>query len=90
VPVAECIFQGAIENVNASVEEGLNSVPVPPHLLLLDHSFGNDLVDRGLCESGWDRLAQSIAELERLTDSSATTFEHMRACWPQIRTLHVF
>jgi hypothetical protein len=39
VPMAKCIFQGAVENVNAYFEEELDSVPVPPHLLLLGHSL---------------------------------------------------
>ena len=38
--MAECIFQGIIQDVDANVEEGLNSMPVPSHLLLLSHPFG--------------------------------------------------
>ena len=50
--MAKCIFQGAVENVNAYFEEELDSAPVPPHLLLLGHSLGDDLVDRRLGKSG--------------------------------------
>ena len=52
VPMTECILPGGIENMNAYVEERLDRVPIPPHLLLLGHSFGSDLVDRRFGESG--------------------------------------
>src|SRR5580704_11624041 len=44
VPLPECIFQGAVQHVNPDVEETLDSVPVPSHLLLLHHSFADNLV----------------------------------------------
>lgn len=33
-PMAERIFRGGIENMDANVEEGLDGEPVPSHLLL--------------------------------------------------------
>jgi hypothetical protein len=38
--MSKCVFQGAIQHMNANIEETLDSVPVPSHLLLLHHSFG--------------------------------------------------
>ena len=35
-----------------NVEEMLDGVPIPSHLLLLGHSLRNDLVNRGFSESG--------------------------------------
>jgi hypothetical protein len=45
VPVAKCIFQSGVENMNANVQESLDGVPTPLHLLLLYHALRNDLVD---------------------------------------------
>ena len=52
MPMAECIFQGVIQDVDANVEEAMDSMPVPSNLLLLNHPFGDNLVDCGLGESG--------------------------------------
>ena len=52
VPMAECVFQGAIEHLNANVEKALDGVPVPSHLLFLHHPFHDNLVDSGLDEPG--------------------------------------
>jgi hypothetical protein len=52
MPIAECILQRSIENVDANLDEGLNRMSVPPHLLLLVHPFGDNLVHRGFGESG--------------------------------------
>jgi len=41
----------------SDVEEGLHRCPVPTHLLLLVHAFGDDLVDQTLHERGRDRFA---------------------------------
>ena len=46
MPIAECILQRSIENVDANLDEGLNRMSVPPHLLLLVHAFGDNLVHR--------------------------------------------
>jgi hypothetical protein len=56
--MSKCIFQGAIQHVNAYVEETLDGVPVPSHLLLLHHSLGDDLVDCRLDEP--DTTAQTL------------------------------
>ena len=48
MPLPECIFQGAVQHVDPDVEETLDSVPVPSHLLLLHLSFGVNLVDQAL------------------------------------------
>jgi hypothetical protein len=52
MPIAECILQRSIENVDANLDEGLNRISVPPHLLLLVHPFADNLVHRGFGESG--------------------------------------
>ena len=52
MPMAECIFESPVEHVNANVDETLNSVTVPSHLLLLRHPFRDDFVDYGLGEFG--------------------------------------
>jgi hypothetical protein len=60
VPMSKCVFQGAIQHVNANIEETLDSVPVPSHLLLLHHSFGDNLVDCRLDEPGRDPLSRTV------------------------------
>jgi hypothetical protein len=52
VPMSKCIFQGSIQRVNANVEETRDGVPVPSHLLILHHSFGDNLVDCRLDQAG--------------------------------------
>jgi hypothetical protein len=59
------LFQSVIENVNSDVEEMLDSVPAPSHLLLLVHPFRDDLVHRGfamICSS--DNPAQCVHDDE--------------------------
>jgi hypothetical protein len=60
--MSKCVFQGAIQHVNANIEETLDSVPVPSHLLLLHHSFGDNLVDCRLDEPGRDPLYRSCRD----------------------------
>src|SRR5450631_113924 len=43
--MTKCIFQSGVENMNANVQESLDCVSAPSHLLLLYHTLGNDLVD---------------------------------------------
>ena len=50
--ITECVFQRSIKNVNLNIGKLLDSVPLPSHLLLLRHSFGNDFVDRRFGEAG--------------------------------------
>jgi hypothetical protein len=57
--MAECIFQGGVENIDADVEERLDGVPVPSHLLLLHHALRKDLVDCRCDEASRD--SQPIA-----------------------------
>jgi hypothetical protein len=52
MPVTECIFQGAIQDMSANLEEALNGTRIPSHLLLLHHSLTYDLVDCRLHEAG--------------------------------------
>ena len=61
VPMPECIFQCAVENMNANVQERLDGVPVPSHLLLLCHAFRNDLVDCRFDKTGRDPQPITIA-----------------------------
>ena len=44
-PTAEYIFQGGAENMEADVEERLDTVPVPSHPLLFHYALRKDLVD---------------------------------------------
>jgi hypothetical protein len=60
VPMSKCVFQGAIQHVNTNIEETLDSVPVPSHLLLLHHSFGDNLVGCRLDEPGRDPLYRTV------------------------------
>jgi hypothetical protein len=39
MPMAECVVESLVEHVNANVDETLNSVTVPSHLLLLRHAM---------------------------------------------------
>jgi len=39
----EVHFLGVVQHMNANVEETLDGVPVPSHLLVLHHSLGDDL-----------------------------------------------
>jgi hypothetical protein len=52
MPVAECIFQRSIENVDADFEKGLYSMPVPSHLLAFVHTLRDNLVDRRFSKPG--------------------------------------
>jgi hypothetical protein len=52
VPVAKCVFQRAIKDVNADFEKTLDGIAVPPHLLPLRHAFSNDLVDGRFSKAG--------------------------------------
>ena len=49
--VPEYIIRSAIKDMNANLEEALNDTTTQPHLLLLHHSFGYDLVDCRLYEA---------------------------------------
>jgi len=48
VPMTECVFQRAVEHMNANVQKPLDGIPVPSHLLLLDHRFRDDFIDHRL------------------------------------------
>ncbi len=61
VPVPECVFQCAIEDVDADFEKTLNGMAVPSHLLLLRHAFSNDLVDGRLGKAGRDPQTPTVA-----------------------------
>ena len=43
--MAEGVLERIIQHRCTHVEEGLHRRPVPAHLLLLVHAFGDDLVD---------------------------------------------
>ena len=55
--MTEGVRERIVQHRCLHVEEGLRRCPVPAHLLLLVHVFGNDLVDRTLHERGRDRFA---------------------------------
>jgi hypothetical protein len=61
VPSAEGLFQRGIQYMHSHSEKRLNGEPVPTHLLLLDHSFCDDLIDCGFDPSCGDRLISSVA-----------------------------
>src|ERR1700722_12717536 len=60
VPMSKCVFQAAIQHVNANIEETVDSVPGPSHLLLLHYSFRDNLVDCRLDEPGRDPLSRTV------------------------------
>jgi hypothetical protein len=60
VPMAERVFQSPIEYMNVNIQESLDSMPVPSHLLFLDHSFRDDCVDRRLGKPSRDSLTGTI------------------------------
>ena len=39
VPMTKCVFQGAVEHLNADIKKSLDCVPVTSRLLLLHHSL---------------------------------------------------
>ena len=47
MPGAEGLFQRGIQYMHSHGKKRLNGEPVPAHLLLLDHSFCDDLIDCG-------------------------------------------
>src|SRR5271166_3374643 len=57
IAMTEGVCESIVQHRCSHVEEGLHRCPVPAHLLLLVHAFGNDLVDRALHERRRDRLA---------------------------------
>src|SRR3984957_14415793 len=57
IATTEGVLERIVQYRCSHVEEGLHRRPVPAHLLLLVHAFGDDLVDRTLHESGRDRFA---------------------------------
>jgi len=64
-PITERIFQSAIQHMNANVEEALDDVPVPSHLLLLHDSLGDNLVDGRLDKPGCDPLSRTVTAPSR-------------------------
>jgi hypothetical protein len=53
----EGFLERIVQHRCSHVEVGPHRRPVPAHLLLLVHAFGDDLVDRALHERGRDRFA---------------------------------
>jgi hypothetical protein len=61
VPAVEVASELVVEDAGADLEQEVGAAGCPAHLLFLDHAFGDDLVDRGLCERGGDGLASTVA-----------------------------
>src|SRR5277367_1343409 len=59
IATTEGVFERIVQHGCPHFEERLRRRPVPPHLLLLVHPLGHDLVDRTLDEGGRDRFAAS-------------------------------
>ena len=59
--MAKCIFEGFVQYVDSNVEEALDRVAIPPHLLFLRHALRDDLVDRGLGEPGRYSGSRAVA-----------------------------
>src|SRR5215211_2210376 len=57
IATTEGVLECTVQHRCPHVEEGLHRRPVPAHLLLLVHAFGDDLVDRTLHERGRDWFA---------------------------------
>jgi hypothetical protein len=60
VPMTECVFQSPIEHMNANVEKPLDGIPVPSHLLFLDHPFCDNFIDRRLDKPRRDPLTGAV------------------------------
>jgi hypothetical protein len=48
--MAGCIFKGSVQYVEANVEEALDRVTIPPHLLFFGHALRDDLAESGFGE----------------------------------------
>src|SRR5664279_4303817 len=89
--MTEGVFERIVQHRCSHVEEGLHRRPVPAHLLLLVHAFGDDLVDRTLHERGRDRFAvpapggvmhqRSLVPLEVGQQLAGVVFQAPDACY---------
>src|SRR5664279_2701728 len=61
VPAPVVVGEGVVEYPGADLEQEVRAAGAPSHLLLLDHAFADDLVDRGFDERGGDGLAGTSA-----------------------------
>ena len=61
VPALVVVGEGVVEYPGADLEQQMRAAVTPAHLLLLDHAFADDLVDRGFHERGGDDLAGAVA-----------------------------
>ena len=61
VPAGEVGFEVVVEDAGADLEEEVGAAGCPSHLLFLDHSAADDVVDRGFCGGAGDRFAVAVA-----------------------------
>ena len=61
MPRSEDLFKSIVQDVDSHREKRLNGVPIPAHLLLLDHPFCDDLIHRGLNPSRLNRLLGPVS-----------------------------
>ena len=61
MPALKCLPQIVVQNVHPNLQQEVRTARRPSHLLLFDESFCDDLVDRGLDETGGNTLAASVS-----------------------------
>ena len=57
----KCVPQIIVKDVHPNLQQELRTARRPAHLLLIDESINDDLIDRGLDEAGRNTLAASVA-----------------------------
>jgi hypothetical protein len=60
VPAVEVAGELVEEHAGTDLQQEVGAAWCPAHLLLLDHAFGDDLVDRGLGECSGDGLTRAV------------------------------
>jgi hypothetical protein len=60
MPAFEVVSQLMIEHMGPDLQEPMRALRCPPHLLLLDEPFADDLVDSRLDKASRDRLAVPV------------------------------
>ena len=60
VPAVEVVGEVAVEHTGADLQEQVGALGRPAHLLLLDHTLADNLIDRRLSEGRGDPLAVAI------------------------------
>ena len=67
VPMAECVFQSALEHPNANAEKALDGVPAPSHLLMAEaihYALGQWTELNVFCSDGAVAIDSNVSERE--------------------------